>query len=165
MAQKSTINRTEQNISPRKVHHTIGQKKLKKMKRNKIPKKMKSVERKEIGPVKVIIVGHGNRGTIYGRYSLEQPDKCKVVAVVVQRQVSKEIAMRTYSLSPDMIFSDWKAVANREKFADAVFICTPVSNLWVKQNLKFKFIYYFCLGQIARRTSNCIRKQGLPYTL
>lgn len=43
-----------------------------------------------------IVVGGGQRGVVYSRYSLLHPEKCKLVAVADPRENRRKIFQRQY---------------------------------------------------------------------
>jgi predicted dehydrogenase len=76
-------------------------------------------------PIKLIIIGAGNRGTNYADYALLYPEQAKVVGVADPREHYRtQLAVR-HSIPPENVFTDWRQVAERPRFADAVIIATP----------------------------------------
>ncbi|CEL61280.1 putative oxidoreductase YjhC OS=Escherichia coli (strain K12) GN=yjhC PE=3 SV=2 [Rhizoctonia solani AG-1 IB] len=66
-------------------------------------------ERPPIGPpVRLAVVGAGQRGRKYGRYALDNPKHCTVFAVAEPRPETRECMAQEHQLPPDRIFSDWK---------------------------------------------------------
>ncbi len=76
-------------------------------------------------PVKIVIVGAGDRGMVYADYALEHPDRVKVVGVAEPRRIHREMMITKHSIPQDCAFDDWFQLTKREKFADAVIIATP----------------------------------------
>ncbi len=75
-------------------------------------------------PVEIIIVGAGDRGSEYAKYALLNPDRAKIVGVAEPRQYFRQRMVKTHQIPDENIFDDWKALAARERFADAVIIAT-----------------------------------------
>ena len=75
--------------------------------------------------ITLAIVGAGNRGAAYARYALEHPDEAKVVAVAEPRVHPRAQIADAHDLPDTQVFSDWRALAQRERLADAVLITTP----------------------------------------
>ncbi|KAL1021319.1 hypothetical protein UPYG_G00011730 [Umbra pygmaea] len=76
-------------------------------------------------PVEVIIVGAGSRGVTYSRFATFHPERMRVVGVADPSIFAREKLQREHKVADHNIFTDWHDIVEREKFADAVFICTP----------------------------------------
>ncbi|XP_053705284.1 uncharacterized protein zgc:154075 [Synchiropus splendidus] len=76
-------------------------------------------------PVSVIVVGAGSRGEIYSKYASIHPERMKVVAVADPRKFARTKLQQQHNIKEENTFEDWNHVLEREKFADAVLICTP----------------------------------------
>lgn len=74
--------------------------------------------------VKLIVLGAGNRGNVYGNYALNYPDQAKVVAVAEPRSDARAAFAHLHDLATDDCFIDWQDIVAKEKFADAVIITT-----------------------------------------
>ncbi|XP_037132469.1 putative oxidoreductase YteT isoform X1 [Syngnathus acus] len=77
--------------------------------------------------VRLIVVGAGCRGEIYSRYSIIHPDRAKIVGVADPRKFARTKFKQLYKLEEENLCEDWHILAEREKCADAVIICTPDS--------------------------------------
>ncbi len=75
-------------------------------------------------PVKMIIAGAGDRGFVYASYAKEHPDKAKIVGVAEPRDYYREKMVKEHDIQEECVFSDWKDMAKKPKFADAVIITT-----------------------------------------
>lgn len=75
--------------------------------------------------VRVIVVGAGSRGETYARYASVHPERMKVVGVADPRKFARTKLQQQHQIANKNIFEDWQSVIEREKFADAVLICTP----------------------------------------
>ena len=77
------------------------------------------------GPVKVIIIGAGNRGRVYARYAAKFPECMQIVGVSDIRQSRKDAMSDQFDVPQEHRFGDWSEVFRIGKFADAVVIATP----------------------------------------
>jgi len=75
-------------------------------------------------PVTYIIIGAGSRGTGYASYALRYPDQAEVVGVAEPRDPARLRLVTEHDIPPHNIYTDWREVAERERFADAVVITT-----------------------------------------
>jgi len=73
----------------------------------------------------VIVVGAGQRGAAYASYAKYFPERLRVVGVADPREFYRNKFMSEYGIPEGNVFEDWKQVAARDKFADAVVISTP----------------------------------------
>ena len=76
-------------------------------------------------PVRLIIVGAGSRGAIYAQYAREHPAEARVVAVAEPREAHRTRLARAHGLAAEHAVVDWRQLAARPRFADAVVIATP----------------------------------------
>ncbi|XP_076019509.1 putative oxidoreductase YteT isoform X2 [Genypterus blacodes] len=76
-------------------------------------------------PVSVIVVGAGSRGEIYSYFACIHPQRVKVVGVADPRKFARTKLQQQHKIEEGNVFEDWHDVIEREKFADAVAICTP----------------------------------------
>ncbi|KAM4610116.1 putative oxidoreductase YteT isoform 2-T2 [Polymixia lowei] len=76
-------------------------------------------------PVHVIVVGAGSRGEIYSQFASIHPRRMKVVGVADPREFARKKIQQQQRIAEENTFEDWRSIIEREKFADAVFICTP----------------------------------------
>lgn len=75
--------------------------------------------------ITIIVIGAGNRGTVYSNYALERPDLCKVVAVAEPIDARREIIAKAHGIPDSACYKDWREIAaSKEKIADAVMITT-----------------------------------------
>uniref|UniRef100_A0A8C2WQ60 Zgc:154075 n=1 Tax=Cyclopterus lumpus TaxID=8103 RepID=A0A8C2WQ60_CYCLU len=75
--------------------------------------------------VRVIVVGAGSRGEIYSQFASLHPDRVMVVGVADPRRFARTKLQQQHNILDENIFEDWHSIVQREKFADAVLICTP----------------------------------------
>lgn len=72
----------------------------------------------------LLIVGAGSRGTAYASYALQHPDRAQVVGIAEPRAPWRDPLARAHGLTPDQVAADWRALADRPRFADAAVIAT-----------------------------------------
>jgi predicted dehydrogenase len=75
-------------------------------------------------PVSLVVIGAGGRGTGYGQWVLANPDRARVVAVAEPRQVRRDRFAAAHGLRTADVAEDWRQLAARDRFADAVLVCT-----------------------------------------
>ncbi len=76
-------------------------------------------------PVTAITCGAGNRGNVYGGYSLQYPDQLDIVGVAEPIPVRNERYAQKHNIKNENRFNTWEDVFKRPKFADAIIITTP----------------------------------------
>lgn len=78
-----------------------------------------------MGPVKVAVIGAGNRGFAYGKYALDHPDEVAFVAVADPVETRRTQFAAAHSIPADRQFTGWEALLDRPPLADAVIVATP----------------------------------------
>lgn len=76
-------------------------------------------------PVKLLIIGAGDRGTTYAQLSQKTWPPSRVVGLAEPRQELREELAKELGIDADHVFEDWEQAAERDKFADAAVIATP----------------------------------------
>lgn len=74
--------------------------------------------------VSVIIVGGGGRGTIYAQLLKKIPERAEVVAVAEPRGFFRNRIAELHGVPAENAVADWRELAARPKFADAVVVAT-----------------------------------------
>ena len=74
--------------------------------------------------MKYLIIGAGDRGQMYGRYSERYPGEAEVVGVAEPREHQRQLVADKYGLPSARVFKDWREAAAVPRFADAVIIAT-----------------------------------------
>lgn len=75
--------------------------------------------------VTAIIIGAGQRGRdAYGVYALHHPEEFQIVGVAEPNEERRKIAAEMFKIPEENVFTDYKEVFAREKFADCVLVCT-----------------------------------------
>ena len=75
-------------------------------------------------PVSIVVVGAGGRGTGYATYASAYPDRARIVGVAEPRDFYRRRLAETHGIPPENVFSDWRDLGERERFADAVIVAT-----------------------------------------
>jgi len=75
-------------------------------------------------PVSLAVIGAGSRGANYGRWALANPSRARVAAVAEPRQVRRDRFAAAHGIATADATGDWRQLAARERFADAVLVCT-----------------------------------------
>ena len=70
--------------------------------------------------ITVVLVGAGNRANVYASYSLQEPDKLKVVGIVDPDPVRTKIMKEKFNVPEENCFESVEEFIKRDKFADAV---------------------------------------------
>lgn len=76
-------------------------------------------------PVTAIVCGAGNRGNVYGGYSVAFPDKLDIVGVAEPITIRNDRYASKHAIKKENCFKTWEDVFARPKFADAIIITTP----------------------------------------
>lgn len=75
--------------------------------------------------VSAVVIGAGNRGgDTYGKYSLNNPDKIKIIAVAELDKIRRNKFAKEHNLKPEFVFKDWKELLNKEKLAETAIVTT-----------------------------------------
>jgi predicted dehydrogenase len=77
-----------------------------------------------MAPVSLIVVGAGQRGSGYARWALRNPDRAAVVAVAEPSETRRARLAAEHGIAAGNAAADWRELAERDRFADAVLICT-----------------------------------------
>lgn len=73
----------------------------------------------------VVIVGAGNRGTVYTDYALKYPDVVKIVGVSDINPDRAQRMAKKHNIPADRVYGDFHEIMAVPKFADAMIIATP----------------------------------------
>lgn len=73
-----------------------------------------------MNPVKVVLVGAGNRGNVYCRYALENPKRMQVVGVVEPNAIRRNKAKKVYGIADQHCYSALTDFLAEDTFGDAV---------------------------------------------
>ena len=76
-------------------------------------------------PITAITCGAGNRGNVYGGFSLAYPDQLDIVGVAEPIPFRNERYSKKHNIPEANRFTTWEDVFKKPKFADAIIITTP----------------------------------------
>ena len=76
-------------------------------------------------PIKIILIGAGQRGNAYSPYALSHPEELQIVGVAEPDPTRRKEYRQKYGLAEENCLQTWEDVFARNKWADAVMICTP----------------------------------------
>jgi len=76
-------------------------------------------------PLTAIIMGAGNRGTIYGDYAAAYPQDLDIIGVAEPIVERNDLHAKTHNIADENRFVTWEHVLERPKFADMVIISMP----------------------------------------
>jgi predicted dehydrogenase len=76
-------------------------------------------------PITAIVLGAGNRGTVYGNFAAAYPEQMDFVGVAEPVTIRRERFSEKHKIAPENQFSSWEDVFKKPKFADVVVISTP----------------------------------------
>jgi predicted dehydrogenase len=74
--------------------------------------------------ISAVIIGAGDRGTMYATFADAHPDRLRIVGVAEPRAEYRERMAARYGFPADQVFSDWTDALDRPRFADAIVIAT-----------------------------------------
>jgi predicted dehydrogenase len=77
-----------------------------------------------MAPVSLIVVGAGQRGAGYARWAAAHPGRASVVAVADPDEVRRSRLAAAHGIADGNAAAGWRQLAERDRFADAVLICT-----------------------------------------
>jgi len=76
-------------------------------------------------PIKAIVIGAGNRGIVYGKHALSNPESLKIIGVAEPHEKRRAEFAEKHNIDAANAIANWEDVFAREKWADVVMICTP----------------------------------------
>jgi predicted dehydrogenase len=108
--------------------------------------------------VTLIIAGAGLRGTSHADNAVKYADRAKIVGVAEPRDHHRNSIVGNHSIPSENVFTDWRDMAARERFADAVVISTQ-DNMHVEPVEAFAAKGYHILLEkpVAPTEEECIR--------
>jgi predicted dehydrogenase len=79
------------------------------------------------GQVGLLIIGCGSRGMGYADFVARNPGLAKLVGIAEPREGPRHRLVREHGIPPANVYSDWRELARRERFAEAAIIATQDS--------------------------------------
>jgi len=74
---------------------------------------------------KILLIGAGSRGELYGQCLKEHADRAEVVGVAEPREQWRQRFAAEHNLPNESVFTDWAEPLKHDRFADAVIIAMP----------------------------------------
>lgn len=74
--------------------------------------------------ITAVVLGYGNRGSIYSDYALTHPEQLQIVAVADPLENRRMSAKRSHRLEDHQLFESWDGIARQPKMADIAIITT-----------------------------------------
>ncbi|THH33585.1 hypothetical protein EUX98_g532 [Antrodiella citrinella] len=122
-------------------------------------------------PITVAIVGCGQRGKSYAVHALNEPSKCKIVAIAEPRPKTRKNFSRTHSLDETLVFNTWQELhaASAEtiktvgkRLADAVIVA-------VQDPMHYEVVLAFaeqgyhilCEKPMSTNLEDCLKMEGV----
>lgn len=111
-----------------------------------------------MSPLKLIVIGAGNRGRAYARYADFFPNDVQIVGVAEPKEKERELFAERYKIPQTSVFRCWQDAAKVPKFADGVIIATH-DPLHVEPTEAFAAMGYHILLEkpMAKDTEGCLR--------
>lgn len=75
--------------------------------------------------VSAIVVGCGQRGTVYSSYSLDEPDKLRIVGLCDPSAFRRRQLARRLKLDAPKEYDTWQEVCKLDRLADIAIVTTP----------------------------------------
>ncbi|OBZ76186.1 putative oxidoreductase YteT [Grifola frondosa] len=121
-------------------------------------------------PVTLAIVGCGQRGKSYAKYALQEPSRCKVVAIAEPRPKTRAITANAHSVDATLIFQSWQDLLKAsedtiktigKRLADAVIIAVQ-DHMHLEVTLAFieQGYHILCEKPMATSIEECIRMEA-----
>lgn len=79
-------------------------------------------------PITAILLGAGNRGTVYGNYAARHKEEICFLAVAEPDPERRARFAETHQIPPERCYARWEDALATEKCADCAFICTQDSD-------------------------------------
>jgi predicted dehydrogenase len=74
--------------------------------------------------MKVVVVGYGDRGSVYADYAVKCPDELEIVAVVDPDLYRLKLAKEKFGLKDSQLLTDFNELLKRGKIADGAIVAT-----------------------------------------
>lgn len=74
--------------------------------------------------IKAIVVGYGDRGSIYSNYAVQYPEELEIVAVVDPNSFRLGLAKEKFKLSNEQCLTDFNDLLKKGKIADFAIVAT-----------------------------------------
>lgn len=108
-------------------------------------------------PVRIVVVGAGNRARTYMHYVKANPGKAKLVAVVEPDKVRRDFLADQFEIPEEMRFGSCKELFTLPRIAEAAVICSPEKMHYEHCMLAIEAGYHILLEKpIAQTYGECV---------
>ncbi|AFV77411.1 putative dehydrogenase (plasmid) [Thermus oshimai JL-2] len=76
-------------------------------------------------PVRLVVLGGGNRGRTLAQYALLHPDRTRVVAVAEPHPGRRAYFAEAHGLPPHRLYEDWRALLEEPRLGEAALLTLP----------------------------------------
>lgn len=80
--------------------------------------------RTAVKPLTAVVIGGGNRGSVYGQFAVTHPQEMQVIAVAEPLADRRAQFAGAHDLPPDACFESWQDLVGAGKMADVLINCT-----------------------------------------
>ncbi len=77
-----------------------------------------------MAPINAVVLGAGNRGSVYGAFAVRYPQEMQVVAVAEPREDRRQQFAISHDLPPERCFASWEDLVGAGKMGDVLINCT-----------------------------------------
>lgn len=75
-------------------------------------------------PVRILVVGAGDRGSSYARWAVGHPERVQIVGIAEPVEARRNALASDVGVPRENLFTDWREVLGRARFADAAIVAT-----------------------------------------
>ncbi len=75
-------------------------------------------------PVRILVVGAGDRGSLYARWAVGHPERVRIVGIAEPVEARRNALASDVGVPPENLFADWREALARDRFADAAIVAT-----------------------------------------
>ncbi len=76
-------------------------------------------------PIRIVVLGAGDRGRTYASYALAYPERVKIVGVADINPVAREAMAKAHDIPPEMQWGDWSEAIATNPTCDVMTITMP----------------------------------------
>lgn len=103
-------------------------------------------------PLKAIIIGAGDRGTIYARFMSQMKDKFQVVGVADPQKAHRDRVKEICDLPEDACYDSWQTILAQPRMADVAVIATMDQDHYAPSMKAISLGYHLLLEKPAAPT-------------
>ncbi|KAI0092604.1 streptomycin biosynthesis protein StrI [Irpex rosettiformis] len=121
-------------------------------------------------PLTIAVIGCGQRGKAYARYALEQPSKCKIVAMAEPRPKTRSHFAAAHNVDQTLVFDTWQDLHQAstdtiktigKRLSDAVIIAVQ-DQIHLEVCLAFaeQGYHILCEKPMSTNLEDCLKMEG-----